>query len=212
MTYVKKVNRRLLTQMKEETLKPFYVPSDVSFPVTLLEERYDLIRQEYMDHMDVDSLFAAIPAYGKLYTNGEWSVVPFLHNGDKYYDHVEEDKFIDTEKEFPVLSSTLKEVFGGAIQSAGFSKMTAGTHILPHRGVPANMLRLHLGIDVPSGDLGIKVLGETRTWDNGKVLIFDDRVMHEAWNKSDEDRVILIVDFVYDHPGFFEERIWKKKS
>jgi aspartyl/asparaginyl beta-hydroxylase (cupin superfamily) len=29
-----------------------------------------------------------------------------------------------------------------------------------------------------------------------KAFYFDDHRMHEAWNKTDKDRVVLIVDFV----------------
>jgi beta-hydroxylase len=36
---------------------------------------------------------------------------------------------------------------------------------------------------------------ETRTWQEGKCMVFDDTVEHEAWNKSDQSRVVLIVDF-----------------
>ena len=35
---------------------------------------------------------------------------------------------------------------------------------------------------------------ETRYWEEGKCIIFDDSYEHEAWNKSDETRVVLIID------------------
>jgi ornithine lipid ester-linked acyl 2-hydroxylase len=43
------------------------------------------------------------------------------------------------------------------------------------------------------------VAGETRTWIEGKCLVFDDTSVHEAWNKSDSDRLILLLDFL--RPG-----------
>ena len=33
-----------------------------------------------------------------------------------------------------------------------------------------------------------------RTWEEGKLLIFDDTIEHEARNDSNEDRVVLIFD------------------
>jgi aspartyl/asparaginyl beta-hydroxylase (cupin superfamily) len=33
-----------------------------------------------------------------------------------------------------------------------------------------------------------------RTWEEGKLLIFDDTIEHEAWNDSGEDRIVLIFD------------------
>ncbi len=74
-----------------------------------------------------------------------------------------------------------------------FSRLGAQTAIAKHRG-PTNLrLRCHLGIDVPE-DCGIKVGDETRAWEEGKCLIFDDSLPHEAWNRSSQERVVLIVD------------------
>lgn len=42
----------------------------------------------------------------------------------------------------------------------------------------------------------LTVNGVTRKWEDGKVLIFDDRVWHEAWNLTAEERVIFLVDFI----------------
>ena len=41
---------------------------------------------------------------------------------------------------------------------------------------------------------GFRVGGETRAWQAGKALIFDDMTTHEAWNDSSSSRVVLIVD------------------
>jgi hypothetical protein len=79
------------------------------------------------------------------------------------------------------------------------SRMRAGTHIEPHRG-PTNLrVRCHLGIQVPDGDCAIRVGEETRSWQEGRCLVFDDYFEHEAWNHTDEDRIVLIVDLW--HPG-----------
>jgi aspartyl/asparaginyl beta-hydroxylase (cupin superfamily) len=41
---------------------------------------------------------------------------------------------------------------------------------------------------------GFRVGNETRAWEAGKLLVFDDSIEHEAWNDSAEDRVVLIFD------------------
>lgn len=75
------------------------------------------------------------------------------------------------------------------------SKLSPGTHIKPHRG-PTNMrLRCHLGIDIPDGDCGLKVAGETRRWREGGCLVFDNSLEHEAWNHTSQPRIVLIIDF-----------------
>ena len=38
--------------------------------------------------------------------------------------------------------------------------------------------------------------GETRHWREGEVLIFDDAYDHEAWNDTDQVRVVLFLDFL----------------
>lgn len=80
------------------------------------------------------------------------------------------------------------------IVTAAFSHMKPNTHILPHTGFPEGVLRCHLGLVVPE-NCGIRVGDETRTWQEGKCMVFDDTVEHEAWNKSDKSRVVLIIDF-----------------
>jgi aspartyl/asparaginyl beta-hydroxylase (cupin superfamily) len=55
-------------------------------------------------------------------------------------------------------------------------------------------LRCHLGIKVPHGDCGLKVGGETRHWQEGQCLVFDDSLQHEAWNHIAQPRIVLIVD------------------
>lgn len=80
--------------------------------------------------------------------------------------------------------------------AAGFSVLRPRTRIQPHRGFPGEFLRCHLALKVPGGECGLKVDGETRRWREGEVLVFDDRVEHEAWNDAAEERVVLLVDFV----------------
>jgi beta-hydroxylase len=36
---------------------------------------------------------------------------------------------------------------------------------------------------------------ETKTWQEGKCIVFDDTTEHEAWNKGDKTRVVLLLDF-----------------
>ena len=55
-------------------------------------------------------------------------------------------------------------------------------------------LRCHLGIEVPSGDCGIRVGGQTQRWVAGKCLVFDDSLEHESWNLTMDPRIVLIID------------------
>jgi beta-hydroxylase len=81
---------------------------------------------------------------------------------------------------------------------AGFSTLGPNTRIRPHQGFQGDFLRCHLGLRVPPGDCGLSVSGESRRWEEGRVLVFDDRRTHDAWNATDAERVVLLVDFVPD--------------
>lgn len=85
------------------------------------------------------------------------------------------------------------------VQTAMFSILEGGTIIPPHRGPLKGVLRLHLGLRVPS-DCGMRVGGMTYAWREGEGVVFDDTFEHEAWNRSGEDRVVLFVDFLRPLP------------
>ncbi len=52
---------------------------------------------------------------------------------------------------------------------------------------------VHLPLVVPQ-PCAIRAGSETRTWTPGECLIFDDSYEHEAWNHSDETRMVLIFE------------------
>jgi aspartate beta-hydroxylase len=74
-----------------------------------------------------------------------------------------------------------------------FSVLAPGTHILPHHGVTNTRLVTHLPLIVPD-DCAIRVGGEEHAWQEGRCITFDDTFEHEAWNRSDRTRVVLILD------------------
>jgi len=84
------------------------------------------------------------------------------------------------------------------LSMAGFSRLAPHTHVKPHVGWAASVYRLHLPLVVPPG-CGLRVGAETRTWVEGRCLIFDDTVEHEAWNDSELPRGVLLLDFL--RPG-----------
>ncbi|HET7758035.1 MAG TPA: aspartyl/asparaginyl beta-hydroxylase domain-containing protein [Steroidobacteraceae bacterium] len=77
--------------------------------------------------------------------------------------------------------------------SAFFSILEPGTHIPPHTGVTNARVTVHLPLIVPR-DCAFRVGSEIREWVPGKAWVFDDTIEHEAWNRSDTPRAILIFD------------------
>lgn len=84
------------------------------------------------------------------------------------------------------------------LTTAGFSRLAPGTHIAPHVGWVRTVYRAHLGLVVPN-DCALRVGQDTRTWQEGTSLVFDDTVEHEAWNRSTDTRIVLLFDFL--RPG-----------
>ena len=55
-------------------------------------------------------------------------------------------------------------------------------------------LRVHVPLIVPDGDVGMRLAGEALTWRRGEALVFDDSFVHETWNRTAADRVVLLFD------------------
>ena len=110
------------------------------------------------------------------------------------------------------------EAFPYQVRTAAFSILVPGAHILPHSGYVGysdRVLRCHLGLDIPEeGRVGkefkpepfqpeldertgcfLRAGNEKWGWDNGELLVFDDTHVHEAWNLTGQERVILLLDF-----------------
>lgn len=85
-----------------------------------------------------------------------------------------------------------------------FTILNPGVHITPHAGGSNLMLTCHLALIVPP-DCHITVAGDTRTWTEGRCLLFDDSFIHEAVNRSDRQRAVLLWDIW--HPELTEKEI-----
>ena len=75
-----------------------------------------------------------------------------------------------------------------------YSVLAPGTHILAHTGVTNIRVVVHLPLIVPPDCGALSVIGEARGWTEGRLMMFDDSFEHEAWNHSDQTRVVLIFD------------------
>lgn len=81
--------------------------------------------------------------------------------------------------------------------SAWFSILAPGKHVPRHAGVTKGLIRCHLGLKVPAARerCRMQVGDETFHWEEGRCVLFDDSRKHEVWNDTDEERVVLIMDF-----------------
>lgn len=172
---------------------PWHDPAD--FPLAgYLESHYDVIREEILA-LDPHTFHRESESIAR---SGDWDVAFFYERGHRHD---------ETCARCPVSTRAI-ETYGAMRTMAGLSyasRMRPGTHIAAHRG-PTNLrLRCHLGIQVPDGDCALRVGDETRRWQNGRCLVFDDHFEHEAWNHTGDERVVLIVDLW--HPGLSAEEV-----
>jgi hypothetical protein len=78
--------------------------------------------------------------------------------------------------------------------SFSISMLSPQTHIVEHYGDTDANYRLHVPILIPAmlPECGFRVSGTDVSWD--KIFAFSDAHLHEAWNKTDKLRIILMVD------------------
>ena len=77
-------------------------------------------------------------------------------------------------------------------------------HLRAHCSIDNLRVRAHLGLQVPPG-CEMRVGTQTRSWQEGKVLLFEDSFEHEVWNRGSSRRAILILDFW--HPDLTDAEI-----
>ncbi len=126
--------------------------------------------------------------WSELNHSPRWSAYHLLQNGTRIAKHIAR-----CPKTMALLDAApLADVPGNA-PNAFFSVLKPQTRIPPHTGMTNTRLVLHLPLIVPA-NCGFRVGNEMRPWEVGKAWVFDDTIEHEAWNMSDQTRVILIVD------------------
>eukprot|EP00928_Gymnodinium_smaydae_P091012 TRINITY_DN74715_c0_g1_i1.p1 TRINITY_DN74715_c0_g1~~TRINITY_DN74715_c0_g1_i1.p1 ORF type:complete len:527 (-),score=46.39 TRINITY_DN74715_c0_g1_i1:271-1851(-) len=96
--------------------------------------------------------------------------------------------------------------------SCGYSVLSPGTHIPPHaEDGTSSATRVHVPLQVPSScGCGLRVADQAKVWIDGELLLFDATQDHEAWNLSDEERVVLLIDFGAEHLPPWQWPQWLK--
>ncbi len=169
-----------------------------AFPwMDALEAQTDAIRDELVAVLHQPGSFAPYlesdetrPALnqGGLLNNTDWSAYYLWRNGEPVAAHA---------AHCPRTLAALQDVpmprIPGRSPNVLFSQLRPGAHIPPHHGFVNTRLIVHLPLVVPPG-CHFRVGNETRSWAYGKAWAFDDTIEHEAWNTSDQTRVVLLFE------------------
>lgn len=164
-----------------------------------LVDSFDAIRAEALAVLEADAgieeFLQFAPGQSRAgYLGGaggkpSWDAFFFYRHGVRYDDN---------HARCPVTSTLLENIelceVAGQAPEVCFSVLQPGTDIMPHHGATNTRLVLHLPLLVPPGcALNVRGGGE-HAWRERVPMMFDDTFEHEAWNRSDRPRVILLMD------------------
>ena len=117
-----------------------------------------------------------------------WSALYFWQNGD-----VVEENAAAMPSVMAALAHAPMPGIPGRAPNALFSRLLPGAHIAPHHGLLNTRLICHIPI-ITAPQCSLRVGNETRGWEHGKALVFDDSVEHEARNAGPAERVVLLFE------------------
>ena len=104
---------------------------------------------------------------------------------------------------FPEISKLIRK-WKSEITLVFFSSMEPGKHIPPHEGNNHGVLRIQFGIDIPEPEkTGLKVSDKIIKLRNQETFVFDDTFTHEAWNYSNFQKTVLIIDIRKKYSYFY---------
>ncbi|XP_055969418.1 aspartyl/asparaginyl beta-hydroxylase isoform X2 [Sorex fumeus] len=181
--------QRSLYNVQGLKAQPWWTPKETGYTelVKSLERNWKLIRDEGLAVMD-QSKGLFLPEDENLREKGDWSQFTLWQQGRK-----NENSCKGAPKTCSLLDK-FSETTGCRRGQIKYSVMHPGTHVWPHTGPTNCRLRMHLGLVIPKEGCKIRCANETRTWEEGKVLIFDDSFEHEVWQDATSFRLIFIVD------------------
>lgn len=180
--------------MDQHEVYPFLQTLEDNWEV-ILEELDNLLYNETVSNI---SLFKSW--HEKEIYVGDWDVFGLYAFGKKIDENCQR---------CPKTTEIIESIPG--LTMAGFSALAPDTYIKPHVGYTDKVLRCHLGLIKPkalerrdrcssykteSDTCGLKVADKIYHWEPGKAFVFDDTLLHEAWNWGDRTRFILLIDFL----------------
>lgn len=117
-----------------------------------------------------------------------WSAFHLWKNGELVEDNASRVPLIMRMLELPPIPR-----IAGRSPMAMISILKPGTHIPPHNGMLNTRLICHVPLVVPGGcrlRVGAQILDVVE----GKAMIFDDSIEHEAWNDGHSARAVLLFE------------------
>ncbi|MFM6949847.1 MAG: aspartyl/asparaginyl beta-hydroxylase domain-containing protein [Novosphingobium sp.] len=118
----------------------------------------------------------------------DWSAFYFWRDGA-----VVEDNALRCPATMAALALAPLPQVPGRSPNAHWSSLLPGTHIKPHCGMLNTRLICHIPV-LTAPNCWLRVGSETRSWEPGVPLVFDDSIEHEAKNDGPQRRVVLLFE------------------
>ncbi|MGQ0559539.1 MAG: aspartyl/asparaginyl beta-hydroxylase domain-containing protein [Sphingosinicella sp.] len=175
--------------------RPFYEREEFGW-LAAIEAEYPAMRDELMGVVAEEAEFAPYVTgspnrplpNNPLLNDPSWGAFYLWEGGTPVADHAKRCPSV-----MLALENAPMPVIRNRSPMALFSLLKPGTHIAPHHGMLNTRLICHVPLIAPPG-CELRVGPETRPWQEGHTLIFDDSFEHEAWNRSERTRIILLFE------------------
>jgi len=151
----------------------------------ILQDNFEAIRDEILDF------------YARRSTDMSPNRIPYNYDDPGWQTHtLYAFGFRHREKcaDLPVLDSVVRQIPG--MVTVTVSVLRPQTRIHAHVGASSAVIRTHLGISIPAEypEVGIRVRGHGRGWEEGGIFGIEMAQRHLAWNNTDQPRIALTVD------------------
>lgn len=180
-----------LPELEFHDLENFPALSQLGSTVGAIRAEFDaLIAAEAAEMVPYVQYSEQVPLrqWKELNFSRDWTAIHLLQNGRRV-----EANARHCPRTLEAIGALPQPHVPGACPNAMFSLLAPRTRIPPHTGVANTRLVCHLALIVPP-DCGFRVGDTTVEWKEGEAFVFDDTIEHEAWNDSDQLRVVLIAD------------------
>ena len=127
----------------------------------------------------------------------------YISNDDKWKMFFLKTSKIRFEKSCSLFPKTMSIIDSEKnLVSAYFSVIGPKKMLMPHEGPWCGVLRIHMGIDIPTEGHGCALVVNQKEykWKEGECVVFDDTYEHFAINTTDRDRVVLFLDYMRPLP------------
>ena len=166
--------------------KPFLSTESID-DLAILRDNWEVIRDEALSLSEDGDIKAAEGLNDAGFNSF------FRHGWTRFYLKWYGDALPSAQKKCPKTLEILKQT--PSIKAAMFASLPSGGKLVAHRDPFAGSLRYHLGLATPNDDdCFILVDGQKHSWRDGEGVLFDETYIHEAHNKTDENRIILFCD------------------